>query len=81
MIRDEVCSSRSQQHNIERWAGEDETWISKKNLNYVQVSQLFLSKIVGLEIDPVKQVVSIPETKISAIIQKVKDVLRHTKIT
>ena len=50
MIRDAVCSSRSQQHNIERWGGEDGNWISKKKkpkkLNYVQVSQLFLSKIV-----------------------------------
>ena len=41
------------------------------------------SKLVnlGLEIDSVKQVVSIPETKINAIIQKVEDVLQHTKIT
>ena len=47
MIRDAVCSSRSQQHNIERWGGEDGNWIpKKKKSNYVQVSQLFLSKIV-----------------------------------
>ena len=41
------------------------------------------SKLVylGLEIDSVKQVVSIPETKNIAIIQKVKDALQHTKIT
>ena len=30
MIHDAVCSSRSQQHNIERWGGEDGNWISKK---------------------------------------------------
>ena len=45
MIRDAVCLLRSQQHNIERWGGEDGNWISeKKKKNYVQVSQLFLSQ-------------------------------------
>ena len=31
MIRDGVHSSRSQQHNIERWGGEDGNGISKRN--------------------------------------------------
>ena len=41
------------------------------------------SKLVylGLEIDSIKQVVSIPETKINAIIQKIEDALQHTKVT
>ena len=41
------------------------------------------SKLIylGLEIDSIKQVVSIPETKIIAIIQKIEDALQHTKVT